>query len=114
MLPNGLPKGSFDLVVVSEIAYYLSPRDLETLARRLRRALAPGGLIVVLHHVVPFDDTAQPPALAQHRLCRLLAKTLGRASTERHGRYSLATFRQPSGKRTSPKRRSDGRPAKRR
>ncbi|KQQ81119.1 methyltransferase domain-containing protein [Aureimonas sp. Leaf324] len=97
VLPAGVPAGPFDLVVVSEIAYYLSPGDLDRLAARLADALAPGGRIVVLHHVVAFDDTAQPPALAQGRLCRRLAGRLANVGARRHGRYAVAVFRRPAG-----------------
>ncbi|WP_416356872.1 class I SAM-dependent methyltransferase [Aureimonas phyllosphaerae] len=95
VLPAGVPPGPFDLIVVSEIAYYLSARDLDRLAERLAGTLAPGGRIVVLHHVVAFDDTAQPPALAQDRLCRRLAARLTRVHACRHGRYAVAVFRRP-------------------
>ncbi|WP_279482489.1 class I SAM-dependent methyltransferase [Aureimonas sp. SK2] len=95
VLPQGVPRGPFDLVVVSEIAYYLSARDLDRLARRLARTLAPGGRIVVLHHVVPFDDTAQAPARAQERLCRALAGSMPRVVHRHHGRYAVSAFRRP-------------------
>ncbi len=94
VLPDGVPRGPFDLVVVSEIAYYLSPRDLGILARKLADALAPGGRIVVLHHLVPFDDAAQLPALAQERLCRALGAAMPRIRTERRGRYAVSVFQR--------------------
>lgn len=97
VLPHGVPRGPFDLIVVSEIAYYLSPHDLDALAGRLIRALAPGGRIVVLHHVVPFDDTAQAPALAQARLCRRLAATMPQVLDRHHGRYRVAAFCRQAG-----------------
>lgn len=96
VLPQGVPRGPFDLIVVSEIAYYLSPRALRTLAFRLMRVLAPGGRVVVLHHVVRFDDAAQPPALAQANLCRILASAMIPVLDERHGRYAVAAFRRRS------------------
>lgn len=97
VLPHGVPTGPFDLVVVSEIAYYLGPRDLEILARRLIAALAPGGRIVVLHHLVPFDDAAQRPALAQDRLCRWLRAAMPRVLDQRRGRYAVSVFQRRSG-----------------
>lgn len=98
ILPHGLPPGPFDLIVVSEIAYYLGPRDLDALGRRLLAALAPGGRIVVLHHIVPFDDAAQRPALAQARLCRHLGRHALRIADQRHGRYAVAVFRRRTGR----------------
>lgn len=49
VLPADLPAGPFDLVVASEILYYLSPAELHDLLDRLRGALAPGGAVVAVH-----------------------------------------------------------------
>lgn len=94
ILPRDLPRGPFDLIVVSEIAYYLGARDLRALGEGLVRALAPGGRIVVLHHVVRFDDAVQIPALAHSRLCRDLARSCIVTRRERHGRFEIASLRR--------------------
>lgn len=98
VLPRDVPRGPFDLIVASEIAYYLSSRDLDTLTGSLLRALAPGGRIVALHHVVPFDDAAQQPVLAHARLRRLLARHAICVHEERHGRYAVVAFRRRAGR----------------
>jgi len=49
VLPGDLPPGTFDLVVASEILYYLSPADLERTLDGLRPRLAPGGALVAVH-----------------------------------------------------------------
>jgi predicted TPR repeat methyltransferase len=48
-LPEEMPEGPFDLIVASEVLYYL-PREvmLETL-RRLENHLAPGGALLAVH-----------------------------------------------------------------
>jgi hypothetical protein len=43
---------------VSENLYYLRPNDLRKLVPKLRAALAPGGRLVILHHLKDFDDAA--------------------------------------------------------
>jgi LmbE family N-acetylglucosaminyl deacetylase len=48
-LPGDWPDGSFDLVVVSEVGYFLSPADLDLLIARIELALAPGGDLVLCH-----------------------------------------------------------------
>jgi SAM-dependent methyltransferase len=68
LLPDETPRGPFDLIVASEIAYYLRPTALSRLLSQLETALAPGGRIVFLHHVRPFDDAALPHATAQARI----------------------------------------------
>lgn len=109
VLPRDCPRGPFDLVVVSEIAYYLTRRDLAALARALVGALAPGGRVVVLHHVVRFDDAVQIPALAQARLCRALAASCSPDGRWRHGRFEVARFRKRRGVRpTAPGRHGIG------
>lgn len=94
ILPRDVPPGPFDLIVLSEIAYYLTSRDLDRLLRSLVRALAPGGRIVALHHLVPFDDAAQVPALAQERLRRTLSRFLSLVHARNHGRFEVVTFRR--------------------
>jgi len=60
-LPDWTPSGSFDLIVVSEVLYYLGERNdllkllrlsrapLEAALRALRGCLAPGGRILLAH-----------------------------------------------------------------
>lgn len=99
VLPRDLPRGPFDLIVVSEIAYYLTERDLLALSRRLVPALAPGGRIVVLHHLLRFDDAVQVPALAQARLRRMLAGRCVAQARARFARFEVASFRKRVGPR---------------
>ena len=48
-VPDEWPEGQFDLIVVSEVGYFLSPAALERLWRAVGRALAPGGTVVLCH-----------------------------------------------------------------
>ena len=48
-LPGDLPAGPFDLVVASEILYYLSPAALAGTLAGLREAMAPRGRLVAVH-----------------------------------------------------------------
>lgn len=50
-VPDGVPDGPFDLVVVSELAYYLDAADREALWHRVREVLEPGGTLLVVHWV---------------------------------------------------------------
>lgn len=51
----GDPLPEVDLLVLSEVLYYLSPVDLQTLLGQVRSALRPGGTLVAVHwrHEVP-------------------------------------------------------------
>jgi SAM-dependent methyltransferase len=48
-LPDQLPDGPFDLVVASEVLYYLRPGGPERVAAWLETALVPGGRVVAVH-----------------------------------------------------------------
>jgi hypothetical protein len=70
-VPRDMPRGIYDLVIVSELAYYIPAHQLAQLANRIYAMLAPRGAVVVLNHRRPFDDAAVLPALAHRRLRRL-------------------------------------------
>lgn len=44
------PAGRFDLIVLSEVGYYLSQVDLDALREAIASALAPGGDLVLVHY----------------------------------------------------------------
>ncbi len=53
--PHDVPPGPFDLVVVSEVAYYWSDDDFAR-ARATIAALAPGGTVVLVHFTPVVDE----------------------------------------------------------
>jgi SAM-dependent methyltransferase len=59
-LPQDWPEGdaAFDLIVVSEMAYYLPADDWRAMIRRIVASLAPGGLLMMCHCRYPYDDYA--------------------------------------------------------
>jgi len=72
-VPETWPEGSFDLVVLSEVGYFLSPSALEALVDRAAGALAPDGAIVLCHwrHAVrgwPLDADAVHAAFDRDRV----------------------------------------------
>ena len=82
-LPEAMPRGPYDLIVMSELAYYLRPRALDRLCRGIERAMAPGGRMVLLHHHVRFPDAAQMPAAVHSRIMLRLAGSVVRRHTHR-------------------------------
>lgn len=54
-VPEHWPAGTYDLVVLSEIGYYLDADDLDRLLGLVERDLTPGGTVVACHwrHAVP-------------------------------------------------------------
>ncbi|MFN8540419.1 MAG: SAM-dependent methyltransferase [Thermomicrobiales bacterium] len=55
-LPAEYPAGSFDLVVLSEVGYYWSERDLALARERIIGGLAPGGHLLLVHWTQPSPD----------------------------------------------------------
>lgn len=47
------PHGRFDLIVLSEVGYYLSPSDLRALREHLVSALPPAGHLLLVHYTGP-------------------------------------------------------------
>ena len=99
VLPQDLPKGPFDLIVVSEILYYLGIRDGRILLQGL--AAASSGRIVIVHHLRDFDDAAQKPARAQAEARRFFRERMQLAFQERHGRFEALAFDAPQQRRQS-------------
>ncbi len=94
VLPNESPRGPFDLIVASEIAYYIRQRALYQLLCNLEMALAPSGRIVFLNHIRQFDDAAQLPAVA-HGTSQEAQKTMHIVFHERHSRFDAVAFQKP-------------------
>jgi 2-polyprenyl-3-methyl-5-hydroxy-6-metoxy-1,4-benzoquinol methylase len=55
-VPAHWPAGRFDLVVLSEVGYYLDPADLALLVTAAAESLDPGGDLVAVHWRYPVDD----------------------------------------------------------
>ena len=49
VVPADYPPGPFDLVMLSEVAYYLAAPDLERLANQVGGSLRPSGTVVLVH-----------------------------------------------------------------
>jgi hypothetical protein len=48
-VPEQWPDGVFDLILLSEVVYYLSREDVGRLATRVTRSLAPDGSVILVH-----------------------------------------------------------------
>ncbi|HWE82826.1 MAG TPA: class I SAM-dependent methyltransferase [Gaiellaceae bacterium] len=48
-VPDDWPEGEFDLIVFSELGYYLDAEDLDTFVSRSRCSLSPDGHLVAVH-----------------------------------------------------------------
>lgn len=94
-LPAETPSGPFDLIVASEILYYLSLPHMMILLGQLERSLAPGGRLVVLHHTLSFADANQVPAMAQRRAKAALSLNLSLVHERRERRFEVFAVEKP-------------------
>jgi cyclopropane fatty-acyl-phospholipid synthase-like methyltransferase len=71
------PDGRFDLIVFSEVLYYLSPADVARAAERTRESLRQGGTVLLVHYILPTNypcsgDTASGIFIAETGLVPIL------------------------------------------
>jgi SAM-dependent methyltransferase len=86
------PDGSLDLVVVSEIGYFLAANELDDLLRRAWSALRPGGHLLLCHWLGPIVGWPLDGEEV-HRAARRLA---GDPIVEhREEKFLLEVFEQP-------------------
>jgi cyclopropane fatty-acyl-phospholipid synthase-like methyltransferase len=52
-VPKQWPEGKFDLIVLSEVLYFLSQHDVADTAIRARTALSAAGTMVLVHYILP-------------------------------------------------------------
>ncbi|MET1025064.1 MAG: class I SAM-dependent methyltransferase [Pseudoxanthomonas sp.] len=71
--PAQWPTGNFELIVMSEVGYYMTPAALADTVDRLRDALEPGGILVACHWLHPFAEAPQDG----RQVHAYLAETLG-------------------------------------
>ena len=88
MVPAEFPPGTFDLIVLSEVIYYLDAADLHRLAARCEEALSPGGEIVTCHWL---GDTDYPltGAVASDLFARAMLRRLPAQATLHDRDYRL-------------------------
>ena len=54
-LPGGWPEGPLDLIVLSEVLYFLEPSALRDVVERTVASLAPGGDLVLVDYTGPIE-----------------------------------------------------------
>jgi len=79
-LPQDWPEGPFDLIVISEWAYYLQPAIFVQVIERLAACLTPDGAVLACHWLHPIDGCPMLGAEAH----ALLSQHLPLTRTLRH------------------------------
>ena len=86
--------GTFDLIVFSEVVYYWDDADLHRVAEGIRRTLAPGGRLLLVHYILETDyPKSGDDAVAA--LGARLGDLVTREISRRDEAYRLDLWRRP-------------------
>ena len=69
-VPQQWPEGEFDLILLSEVVYYLSRTDVDTLADHVRASLEPDGSALLVHWTGPTNYPLSGDAAADRFIAR--------------------------------------------
>jgi cyclopropane fatty-acyl-phospholipid synthase-like methyltransferase len=83
-VPEQWPNGVFDLILLSEVVYYLSREDVDRLAARATRSLAPGGDVILVH----WTGSTDYPLSGDEAVSFFIERMGSTCSVERSDRYS--------------------------
>ena len=81
-VPQEWPDGTFDLIMLSEILYFLSPTDIVSVADRTARSLAPDGVVLLVN----WQGQSGDPCTGEAAACLFIERTRGRMESRRHVR----------------------------
>lgn len=92
-MPEQVPDGRFDLILLSEVIYYWDSDDLALTAAYLRDAIGPSGHAMLVHWTGPTDyPKSGDDAVAELR--GLLGGVFSVVLAERHEKYRLDLWRR--------------------
>ena len=92
-VPGAWPEGGFDLILLSEVLYFLSTEDIVATAALVRRCLLPGGAVLLVNWI----GNPEPPQPGDEAAEAFLAATdLAVARRERAEGYRLELLRPPA------------------
>ena len=79
-VPGGWPDRTFDLIVLSEVLYFLSPADIAAVADRSADSLAPGGVVLLVNWRGRSDD----PCTGEEAASLFIQRTQGLLEPRTH------------------------------
>ncbi len=94
-VPEEWPEGGFDLLVFSEVLYFLSPADIDRCADRVRSSLLPDATVVLVNWLGQTDDPT-PGREAAERFLHATSGVLTTVRQENHAQYRLDVLRSPA------------------
>jgi len=70
-IPRDWPRGVWDLIIVSEVLYYLEPNDLRLVADLIAASLAPKGVCLIVGYTGSTDTVLSAQGVESYLLKRL-------------------------------------------
>ena len=93
-IPSEWPEQRFDLIVLSEVLYFLSPEDLDRCAERVKACLLPGGKVLLVNWLGKSDDPVSGDQAAE-RFIAAAAEALTVVHQDRRPGYRLDLLTMP-------------------
>ncbi len=87
--PNELPEDQYDLIMVSEVAYYLSPAEWESAIGRLYDRLLSAGVIVLVHWLPEVHDYPQTGDEVHVRFKSMMKNKMANVFADRAESYRI-------------------------
>jgi hypothetical protein len=94
-VPLQWPAGGFDLIVFSEVLYFLSGGDIDLCARCAAASLAPSGLIVLVNWLGESDDPMDGHDATERFIAASGLRMIRRDGTDRYRLDVLSTSDPP-------------------
>ena len=92
-MPEAMPDGRFNLIMLSEVLYYFESPTLVTLAERLQRSCAPSADIVMVHWLGPTPDYPHTGGSAVEAFMTATAPWTEALRQTRHDDYRIDVLR---------------------
>jgi 2-polyprenyl-3-methyl-5-hydroxy-6-metoxy-1,4-benzoquinol methylase len=87
-VPDEWPADKFDLIVFSEVLYFLAPEDIDRCADRVRSSLLPDAMVVLVNWLGQTDDPT-PGHEAAERFVQATSGALTPVRQDNHAQYRL-------------------------
>jgi SAM-dependent methyltransferase len=92
LIPARWPRGTFDLIVLSEVLYYLSRGDVRDTVRRRLPALRAGGVVIIVHFLGATGTARDEDQVAREFIRQ--ARRLPVIARRRNAHYRLDVLRR--------------------
>lgn len=94
--PREMPNDRYDLIMISEVAYYLSPEDWENAITKLYDLMLPNGNIMLVHWLPEVHDYPQTGDEVHETFEKMMKDKLVKTFSRREENYRLDVWTKDS------------------